>query len=381
MRLCFSNFDAPDNPWYGGGGAAAIHEVARRLATRGWETRVITGRFPGAQNRVIDQVRYERVGAGWLGPKAGQLLFPCALMARVRRGDFDLWVESLTPPFSTACLQRFTPKPVVALTQVMAGRAMFRQYGLPFHVLERFGLRTYRYAIATSGYLESEIRAAHPTIAVEVIPNGAAPELVRLAPAPPGTHHLLFLGRLARHQKGLDLLLEAWAAVKDRIPAPLVIAGAGLPGEEAWLRHRIETLGPSSKVRWTGKAVGTDKDALLRQAMFLVMPSRFEASPLVAAEAFCYGLPVVTFDLPELRDLPREGCLKVSPFAVDDLGRALVTLAQDPARRQVMGSAAKAFARQLDWDLLASRYDAFLRSILGPETRTNPASGRPERIE
>ena len=40
-RIIFSNYDDPKNPFYGGGGARAIHEVAKRLAVR-HDVKIIT---------------------------------------------------------------------------------------------------------------------------------------------------------------------------------------------------------------------------------------------------------------------------------------------------------------------------------------------------
>jgi len=172
-KLVFSNYDSPPNPYYGGGGAQAIHQIARRLAER-HDVRIVTGAFPGCRDKVVDGVAYEHLGWSTAGGKTGQLGFQFRLPGRVRRGDFDLWVESLTPPFSTIGLPRFSPRPVVALTQVLAGQGMTRKYRLPFATIERFGLRTYRHAIALSEHLRMQLLNANPGARVVVIPNGVS---------------------------------------------------------------------------------------------------------------------------------------------------------------------------------------------------------------
>ncbi len=369
VRLIFSNYDSPDNPYYGGGGAAAIHEVARRLAPT-HRVEVVVGRYAAEQPVERDGVTYRPVGPV-AGPKLGQLLFHFSLPLRVRRGDFDVWCESLTPPFSTACLQRFTARPVVALTQILAGRAMRRKYGLPFDRIERLGLRTYRHAIATSRHVRAQLLAANPGLNVVVIPNGVSGELVRLAPDR-AEHHVLFLGRWDVEQKGLDLLCAALAEPDVNLPWPVVLAGGGAPADEARVRRLVESHRLTDRVRLVGRVAGSAKSRLLAEAAMLVMPSRFEASPLVLLEAFCHRVPVVLFAIPELEEVPEECCMKVPAFDVHALGRALVALAGDAARREALGRAAKAYVCGFDWDDLARRYADFFESLAGAGLGSGP---------
>ena len=177
-RLLFSNYDDLRNPYYAGGGARALHEVAKRLAER-HEVTILTGKYPGCSNGLLEGVQYEHAGCSGLGPKLGQLCFHFALPIEARKRAHDLWLESLTPPFSTACLQLFTRKPVVLVTQNLIGKAMARKYKLPFHWFERSGLKTYRYGIALSEPLRKDLLKGNPTMQVTVIPNGVEPALIQ----------------------------------------------------------------------------------------------------------------------------------------------------------------------------------------------------------
>jgi glycosyltransferase involved in cell wall biosynthesis len=336
--------------------------VARRLAVR-HEVRVVTGAYPGCRDHQRDGVLYEHLGRVNSGGKTGQLWFQFRLAGRVRRNDFDLWCESLTPPFSTACLQRKTARPVVALTQVLAGEGMQRKYRLPFAAFERAGLRTYRHVIALSEHLRDTIAAIHPAARIAVIPNGVPRELIELQPERE-ERHILFLGRFDKVQKGLDLLLDAYAGLVADAPVPLVLAGAGDPKTERWLRRRLKFLEIDRWVSLPGRVSGEQKHDLLRRAYFLAMPSRYEASPLALLEAFCYGLPAVICDLPELRDIPLTCAVKTRPEWVVDLSREIRRLLADAPRRRALGAAAREFVRRYDWDDLARRYEEFFETAL-----------------
>lgn len=367
MEIVFSTYDSPGNPYYGGGGATAIQQISRHLVLLGHRVTVVCGSHPGSRPGGQDGVRYLHVGSPSMGPRTGQLMFQALLPAAVRRMNFDVWVESLTPPFSTACLQCFTRRPVAALTQVLAGSDMRRKYfGLPFDRLERAGLRTYRHAIATSTQTLGTLLEANPHLHTAVIPNGVDPvRCIRPLPPASGRRHLLFLGRIDIRQKGLDLLLDAVeSAVPGQLP-PLLIAGSGTPGDEGWLRTRLQSVGLRERVRWVGRATGAHLDSLFDGALALAMPSRYEAAPLVSVEAGCHGVPVVCFDLPALSDLPGSCTLKVPPFNVNAYAGALARIAGDPAMVERMGTAGKQRSRGLGWDRLAEAYSVFFET-LGP---------------
>ena len=107
-----------------------------------------------------------------------------------------------------------------------------------------------------------------------------------------------------------------------------------------------------------------EKFELLRRAMFLVMPSRFEGFPLTLVEAFCFQMPVILFAIPELAWLPDTCCVKVTPFDEAAFGRAILELARDHERRHAMGGTAKLFARQFSWDDLARKYEESFETAL-----------------
>lgn len=346
--------------------------VARRLARR-HQVQWICGAYPGAPSGVVDGVRIRRLGAGWLGPKVGQLWFQFRLPFLAWRADYDIWVESLTPPFSTACLPWFTSRPVVALTQVLAGQAMSAKYRLPFAAVERAGLRRYRYAVATSAYLRRVLLKIQPAMRVVLIPNGVEGAFLRTA-RHEADRHVLFLGRLDVHQKGLDLLLEAWAR-EPRPSLPLVLAGAGVPRDEAWVRCRVRELGLEEAVQLPGRVDGQARHRLFGEAALFVLPSRFEASPLVLPEAFAYGLPTVMFAIPELEGYPQSCCRKVPPFDVEAFAAAVRELLQAPERRRAMGERAQQEATRYDWDRLAAQYEAFLCEIAAEAARPSSGAG------
>ena len=122
-KIIISSYDDLKNPYYAGGGAVVVHEVFKRLK-ESYKVKVITGKYPGSIDEIVDGVVYERIGTNFFGPRLGQLIFQVILPFYALTEKFDLWVESFTPPFSTAFLPLFSKKPVVGLVHMLSAQDM-----------------------------------------------------------------------------------------------------------------------------------------------------------------------------------------------------------------------------------------------------------------
>ena len=141
-----------------------------------------------------------------------------------------------------------------------------------------------------------------------------------------GGGYVLFVGRLSR-EKGIETLLRAWRRLGRRIT--LKIAGDGpLSGEVG--RASRETHG----IEWLGRVREHEVTGLMKRAEFLVLPSLwYEGFPMVVAEAYASGLPVLASDLGSLSTLVIAGKtgLKFSPRSAGDLEDKAEALLDDPA--------------------------------------------------
>ena len=174
-------------------------------------------------------------------------------------------------------------------------------------------------------------------------------------------NRLLALGRL-EHQKGFDLLIEAFAPLADTFPDwGLMIVGRG--SEEAPLRRAIDGAGLHPRVQLVGAT--RDPLATLRDSDLFVFPSRYEGFPLTLVEAMTEGLPVVSFDCPagpnEIITHDVDGLL-VPPSDVVGLRETLARAMGDDGLRSRLGAEARVSTQWLTrsaamaaWmDLLAS---------------------------
>jgi phosphatidyl-myo-inositol alpha-mannosyltransferase len=362
MKIIFSNYDDINNPYYGGGGAYAIFEVTKRLAASN-DVTVITGKYPGSKDETIDGVKYKRIGWSWLPPKLAQIVFQLLLPFYAISMDYEVWLESFTPPYSTAFLPLFTRRPVIGVTHILAGRNMFEKYRVPFHLIENIGLKLYKQFIVLNEVLKRQIHQSNPTANIMIIPNGIDKKLIDLEFEKTG-NNILFLGRIDFNQKGLDLLLDAYKHVADQISSDLIIAGDGMEADVKQLKEKIDQLGLGHKVKYIGKVMGEEKDRTYREAKIFVMSSRYEALPLTIFEAFSYKCVLVYFGIEVLDWIPENLGVRVKPFDTKLFGETLLSLSKDDQKVKAISTAAKSAVKNHDWKKVGLEYQSILDKIV-----------------
>jgi phosphatidyl-myo-inositol alpha-mannosyltransferase len=182
-----------------------------------------------------------------------------------------------------------------------------------------------------------------------IVPNGVHLEQPAVAREQEGRPlRILFIGQ-AVERKGLPVLLSAFEALRDQVPATLTLVGA-LPEEVAPL------LLESRDVRALGRVSEQEKLDELARADVLCAPSlRGESFGMVLTEAFAAGLPVVASNIAGYREVVRDGAdgTLVPPGDAVALARALRAILLDGRRRAWMAAQAAERARRFAWPQVA----------------------------
>lgn len=359
-KIVFSNYDDISNPYYGGGGAISIHNLCKGLSD-GYDVYVVSGKFPGSKDETIEGVRYKRIGLGFGGPKIGQLVFQFLLPFYVRTWEFDVWVESFTPPFSTALLQLFTKKPVIGLVHMLSGKDMRRKYKIPFQVIENIGLKTYKYFIVTSKLMETTISRHNPTAVKAIIPNAYSGEVRNSRIR---KKYIVFIGRIEVNQKGLDLLLQAYLKFTKQTNYKLVIAGTGEEKQIKILTRLIEKYNLANKVLLVGRVKGKEKTKLLQQALCVVVPSRFETFSMASLEALIWGIPLVTFDIEGLKWIPNASRFTTQAFNTSKLSTSIQKATKNSALRNRTILNGKKLTKDYTNFNITQKYSQFFKNTL-----------------
>jgi glycosyltransferase involved in cell wall biosynthesis len=218
--------------------------------------------------------------------------------------------------------------------------------------LSKWVLGTARGFVVHDRHARDRLAAMFPGAPIGVHPH---PVATRLAP-PHGTLprraalELLFFG-FVRPYKGLDLLLDAMARLRDR-DVMLTVAGEFWSGLEE-TRARISELGLHGKVEVLPRFHGEQESAeLFARADAVVLPYRNATGSAVIPLAYGYGKPVVATDVGGLSDVVQEGRTGwlVRPEAGEIAG-AIATMSAEAAAS--MRPAIQAYAATLTWDRFA----------------------------
>jgi glycosyltransferase involved in cell wall biosynthesis len=180
-----------------------------------------------------------------------------------------------------------------------------------------------------------------------------------------------FAGRLVR-EKGVDVLLRAFARAMERIPeARLVLLGDGPEGVA--LRGLAGELGISGAVSWTGHVSRLEMERRLGRAWVQAIPSRWaEPFGLVATEAMMRGTAVVASGAGGLADIVRPGRtgLLVPAGDPEALAEALVALLADRDRAEAMGRAGREVAlAEYSTGRFTDRFERLYGSLCRKERR------------
>lgn len=177
-----------------------------------------------------------------------------------------------------------------------------------------------------------------------------------------GRPTVLYLGTLSLTGHPLDLLLEAFALVLRKMPETcLVLVGGG--EDRLILERQVEERGLQGHVLFVGAVPPAQVPHYLTLGDLAVDPVRDDAvararSPLKVFESMACGLPVVTGDVGDRREILGDGQagLLVAPGDPCALAEGIVSLLSDPLRRREMATAGRERVERYMWDRLVERF-------------------------
>lgn len=185
-----------------------------------------------------------------------------------------------------------------------------------------------------------------------VVPNGVDPDQWTVTPLPERP----IFAAWGRHvsQKGLDLLIRAFAHVQESLPdAVLRIGGDGAETESL---HAL--AGPG--VEFLGALDRDGVQGLLSSARVAVVPSRLEPFGIVAVEAMAAGRTVVWSTNGGLADATGGLGWGVDPTDTAAMAEAMLMAHRDPLPVEV----ARRHAETLGWSAIAARYLALYADVV-----------------
>jgi glycosyltransferase involved in cell wall biosynthesis len=373
-----------------GGAQEVVRQLSERLAARGHEVTVATTALAARNGAEMRGVRIAGFGVsgnrvrGMDGDVEGYRRF-------VQNGAFDVVMNYAAQQWTTDALLDALPDLEAAKVLVPCG---FSGLGDPLYrdYFERMPGWLGRYdacVYLSDSYRDVRFAREHGLANGRLIPNGAGSDEFE-APLSvdararlglrPDEFFVLSVGShtaLKGHAESAAILDASGAG-----NAALVIVGNRMKGgctrgcawrafagswRPSWRRRRLRVL-----------SVELDRPATVaayRQADVFLFPSNVECSPLVLFESAAAGLPFLSSDAGNAREIAgwtaggevmdtRTDALGLSHASIADGAARLRSLWLDPARRRGLGEAGRAaWKERFTWERIAGDYERLYREL------------------
>jgi mannosylfructose-phosphate synthase len=177
--------------------------------------------------------------------------------------------------------------------------------------------------------------------------------------------YILCLSRIDTN-KGHDLLLNAFALIKDQVPDVTLIIAGGSPnpkprelGVLAMMDEIIEKNHMQGQVKKIGYVADDMMKPLYQQSMMFVLPSLFEPFGMTTQEAMACGKAVIASKFGGIRNVLTHGedGMLVDAANPKEFANALLELLQNDSKRTSMGQAArKLIEEEFSWEAIADKF-------------------------
>lgn len=173
--------------------------------------------------------------------------------------------------------------------------------------------------------------------------------------APGEPVHLVFLGRIDAYNKGLDILLDAFARVAGPTDARLTVQGPDW-GDRARLERQAAGGMVAGKVAFRAPDYGRTSPRIIAEHDIFCLPSRFEGFGLSALEAMLGArVLIVSRHAGIARHVAASGCGVTVEPTVPGIEKGLLALLERRAEWRAMGLAGRRYAlARLQWKNIAA---------------------------
>lgn len=167
----------------------------------------------------------------------------------------------------------------------------------------------------------------------------------------------IYIGRIEAYQKGIDILIEACAAMKDELKAhncTITLYGPDKYNSKEGLKKRINEYNINEVISIHDEVFEEEKEERLLKSDFFIMTSRFEGHPMGLIEALSYGLPCVVTDgtnmSKEIKQFDAGWTAKIDKESVIQALRHMISEKKDLKKKS---HSALELSRQYQWQELA----------------------------
>lgn len=380
MKILHICYDWIDNPYFGGGAPRRIYNVCKEIVQLDdkIDIEVLVGNHPKVETKY--KLYFDKIKVHYVGLKSPLILsaFSFSILSTLYvlkyRKEYDLIVNHIAPHIPTfTFINNGLNNKTIYVVHNYYNKLFFKKYsviGILPYLIEKIIYNKGKYFIAVSKYIEKKIYNENKGLRVHLIYNGVNEVLLNnnLKSKPSVQQpYILYLGRVDIHQKGLDLLLDAFSLLQRKLEdqnIKLVIAGGGK--DLTKIIEIVRSRKMENNVSILGYVDEDKKIEIIDSSLFAVMPSRFEAFPIVPIEVQARGKTLVASNRGGLSEVVINGKtgLLLSELNPKQLAYNMMMLIRDRKLRKSLESNAQKFARRFSWKEAALRELKVYRTII-----------------
>jgi glycosyltransferase involved in cell wall biosynthesis len=177
---------------------------------------------------------------------------------------------------------------------------------------------------------------------------------------------ILYVGQMIQ-RKGINFLINAIPIIKEKLKDKelmFIFVGSGDVLEA--LKKQTKKLEIESSVLFTGSVNTEDLFMFYKSSELYVLPSLSEGLPTTILEAMYFGLPVISTNIPGIRDHFFDSALLVPHRDEHALAESIITLLSDKVFAKKLSQIGKQLVlSRYTWDRVAKEYEDLYLSVLG----------------
>lgn len=177
----------------------------------------------------------------------------------------------------------------------------------------------------------------------------------------PTERYILWVGSLIS-RKNPQGAIDAAVLVNQQMRLPLIVVGSGHRGMQ---KTEIRVPVNHNTVQFANRVSSSDDVIeLYRNAVCLLFPTFYEGFGLPAVEAMAYGCPVVTSDIPVMREVCGDAVLYCNPNEPGDIAEKVRMLAENSEMREKLRRRGLDRAAQFSWERCARETFEVLHRVI-----------------
>lgn len=193
---------------------------------------------------------------------------------------------------------------------------------------------------------------------ISVIHNGVEPKFFEQAINSgldniPFEKYILILGAI-EPRKNIRNILKSWEIIKNNVDINIGLVIAGAKGDNSVFGEYVLEKN-LDRVFFSGYVEEKHIVSLYQNALFFVYISLYEGFGLPPLEAMATGCPVLTSNIPAIKEIVQDATILVDPLSIAEICEGMLRYCNDPELRKLNSSKGRLRASDFNWSLTSKK--------------------------